>query len=177
MTEQNKIPGRDDVEALAREMKNLKETLRDVSGKLGRIEKRLRVFFSTVFPHSKPRARAERLENSPASMTPDQVLNVYNDLINLARSDRPTQVEDKLNSLTLGDLALLVKELGAPMGSKPTRTLLVKSVLGRLKQSIMLSRHTPRPSTPFTSSSEATAIGETGNSSVEESETDSKDKS
>lgn len=168
MTEPNKIPAREDVEVLAREIRDLKETLRDVSGKLGRIEKRLRVFFPAAFPQAKSRsAKGERLETSPPTMTTDQLLAVYNDLVNLARSDRPSQVEGKLDALALGDLALLVRELGAPVGGKPTRPLLVRSVLGRLKQSVMLSRHTPRP----TSSSTSTAPNAADESQSPDSET------
>ena len=40
---------REDVEALAGELRDLKEVIREVSGKLGRIEKRLRLL-SPVIP-------------------------------------------------------------------------------------------------------------------------------
>jgi hypothetical protein len=156
MTEPYKIPEREDVEILAREIRDLKEVLRELSGKLGRIEKRLRVFFPAAFPKSKPRAnKGQSLQSSPPTMTSEQVLGFYNELIDLVRADRRSQVEDNLARLALGDLALLVRELGAPTGNNPSRSGLTKSVMGRLKQSIMLSRHSSRPaSSPSASSAE-----------------------
>lgn len=154
MIEENKIPARQDIETLAREMRDLKDSLREISGKLGRMERHLRVFFPASFPKAKaePRKR-ERLEDSPPTMTSEQILSVYNELVDLARTDRGVQVEERLSRLGLGDLTLLVRELGVPTGKNPTRSALGKSVMGRLKQSIMLSRHTARPSSTDTTHS------------------------
>lgn len=143
---------RDDVEALAGEMRDLKEALREISGKLGRIEKRLRAFFPTSFPESKGRREKPLdLRENPPTMTPQQVLDFYSELVSLARSGQEREVEARAAKLGISDLALLVRELGAPLGKKPNRTALTKSLIGRLKESVLLSRHTNRPPTePYT---------------------------
>ncbi|HLH75288.1 MAG TPA: hypothetical protein VKV28_00650 [Candidatus Binataceae bacterium] len=148
MTEQNISPKEEDVIALAGEMRELKEILREVSGKLGRIEKRLRAFFPSSFPSAKTgRVKLPQLNDSPPTITPQQALDLYTELIDLARSGQERQVETRVAEMGLGNLALLVKELGAPLGKKPSRPALMKSLMGRLKESIMLSRHTNRPAT------------------------------
>jgi hypothetical protein len=137
---------REDVEALASEMHDLKEVLREVSGKLGRIEKRLRVFFPGSFPAPKARTgKTSDVRESVPTITPQQALDLYSELVALARSGQEQRVAERAAGLELVDLALLVRELGAPLGKKPTRAGLTRSLMGRLKESVLLSRHTNRP--------------------------------
>ena len=148
MSEQSKGPSSEDVSALAAEMQELKEVVREVAGKLGRIEKRLRVFFPDSFPNTGTRRKAAADSfDKPPTMTPREALELYDKLVTQARSGSEREVEAAISRLELPDLALLVRELGAPAGKKPTRKALTKSLMGRLKESIMLSRHTPRPKT------------------------------
>lgn len=146
MSGQGELLKREDVEALAGELRDLKEILREVSGKLGRIKKRLRLFFPESFPS--PERRKEKssdLQETPPTITPQRALELYSELVDMARTGREQQVEARVANLEIADLALLVKELGAPLGKKPSKTALTKSLMGRLKESIMLSRHTVRP--------------------------------
>jgi hypothetical protein len=135
----------EDVEALAHEMRDLKEVLREVSGKLGRIEKRLRTFFPDSFPDKSQKEKTPDLRESAPSITPQQALDFYSELVALARSGKEQEVEARTAKLALADLALLVRELGAPLGKKPSRIGLTRSLMGRLKESVLLSRHTNRP--------------------------------
>jgi hypothetical protein len=146
MSDQGEQLKREDVEALAGELRDLKEVLREVSGKLGRIEKRLRLFYPESFP--RPERRKEKssdVQETPPTITSQQALELYSELVDMARTGREQQAEARVANLGIADLALLVKELGAPSGKKPNRTALTKSLMGRLKESIMLSRHTVRP--------------------------------
>lgn len=160
MSEHTEAPQREDVEILAREITELKEVLRDVSGKLGRMEKRLRLFFPASFPSNERREgkKEEHQGNLPA-MTSEQRLALYSELLELGRSGQQLPLENRLEKISTEDLALLVKELGAPVGKKPSRIRLTKSLMGRLKQSVMLSRHAARPSleAPATEKSPANA--------------------
>ncbi len=143
----NEPPKREDVEALAGEMRDLKEVLREVSGKLGRIEKRLRAFFPDSFPENKARREpSSNLRENAPTITPQQALDLYTELVTLARSGQEQEVASRAGKLDIADLALLVRELGAPLGKKPTRSGLTKSLMSRLKESVLLSRHTNRPS-------------------------------
>jgi hypothetical protein len=136
---------REDVEALAGELQDLKEIVREVSGKLGRIEKRLRLFFPQSFPIPAPKQSKTPVGDVPPTITPQQALGLYSELLEMARTGREQQVEARVAGMDLPDLALLVRELGAPLGKKPTRPGLTKSLMGRLRESMMLSRHTVRP--------------------------------
>jgi len=145
MNERGELPTQEDVAALAAEVRELKEVLREVSGKLGRIEKRLRFFFPDSFPGGSRKGKEPDIRENPPSITPQQALDLYSELVRMARSGQEQEVEARVTAMSLADLALLVKELGAPLGKKPSRTGLTKSLMGRLKESIMLSRHTSRP--------------------------------
>ncbi|MFI5095920.1 MAG: hypothetical protein ACHQIK_21075 [Candidatus Acidiferrales bacterium] len=148
---------REDVEALAGELRDLKEVVREVSGKLGRIEKRLRLFFPQSFPGERRKEPEVDIRETSPTITPQRALEMYTELLEMARTGREQQVESRIAGMVLPDLALLVRELGAPLGKKPTRTALTKSLMGRLRESIMLSRHTLRPaSNPPAPESEGT---------------------
>jgi hypothetical protein len=136
---------REDVEALAAELRDLKEVMRDVSGKLGRIEKRLKLFFPQSFPSERRKQPGVDIREMSPTISPQKALEMYTDLLEMARSGRQQEVESRIAGIALPDLALLVRELGAPLGKKPTRPALTKSLMGRLRESIMLSRHTLRP--------------------------------
>jgi hypothetical protein len=146
---------REDVEALAGELRDLREVMREVSGKLGRIEKRLRLFFPQSFPDERRKEPEGDIREMSPTITPQRALEMYTELLEIARRGREEQVQSRIAGMALPDLALLVRELGAPLGKKPTRTALSKSLMGRLRESIMLSRHTLRPaSNPSTPQSE-----------------------
>lgn len=160
---------RGDVDALAGELRDLKDILREVSGKLGRIERRLRLFFPESFPKSERHKEKElELHEPTATINSQQALDLYSELVEIARTGKEQQLEARMASMGIADLALLVRELGAPLGKKPTRIALTKSLMGRLKQSIMLSRHTVRPSPERPSHQNETADGD-GQSDQEES--------
>jgi hypothetical protein len=150
MSGERELLKREDVEALAGELRDLKEVMREVSGKLGRIEKRLRLFFPASFPNQPRKERSPDLRDTPPTITTQQALQIYNELLDMARTGREQQVEARVAGIGLPDLALLVRELGAQVGKKPSRTGLTKSLMGRLKESVMLSRHTSRPSSQST---------------------------
>jgi hypothetical protein len=148
---------REDVEALAGELRDLREIIREVSGKLGRIEKRLRLFFPQSFPVERRKEPEADIREMSPTITPQRALEIYTELLEMARTGREQQVESRIAGIVLPDLALLVRELGAPLGKKPTRTALTKSLMGRLRESMMLSRHTIRPASNLsTPESEAT---------------------
>jgi hypothetical protein len=119
--------------------------MREVSGKLGRIEKRLRLFFPQSFPDERRKAAEGDIREMSPTITPQRALEMYTELLEIARTGREEQIQSRIAGIALPDLALLVRELGAPLGKKPTRPALTKSLMGRLRESIMLSRHTLRP--------------------------------
>ncbi len=70
---------------------------------------------------------------------------LYEELIEHARKDRFEEVRQRLSSLSLPDLSLLRRELGASLGKrKASPKVLIETIVGRIKESVMLSKHTNR---------------------------------
>jgi hypothetical protein len=127
---------------LAQEIREFKEVLRDISRKLGQMETRAKRAFPSAFPPA-PRRRASKGESTVAeqpTLSPDDALRVYDELVQLARANSRDQVQQRLESMGLPDLALLCRELGVSMGKKkPSRPALIAGVIGRVSESVMLS--------------------------------------
>lgn len=132
---------------LVDEISELKEILREVSRKLTRIEAKVRregisaiskVSEATVSP-------PEVTTDKPASLSPEQVLQIYEQLRLKAKNGKEEEVRKKLLSMTATDLSLICLELGMPPTAKnPSRKKMIEVIIGRIKQSLMLSRHIDR---------------------------------
>ncbi|WP_341734704.1 hypothetical protein [Microcoleus sp. EPA2] len=132
---------------LVDEISELKEILREVSRKLTRIETKVRrggisamskVSEATV---SQPEVTTDK----PASLSPEQVLQIYEQLRLKAKNGKEEEVRKKLLSMSATDLSLICLELGMPPTAKnPSRKKMIEVIIGRIKQSLMLSRHIDR---------------------------------
>jgi len=135
------------VRQLAAELRELRELLREVSAKLSRIETRAKRTFPSAFPPAQKRALSE---GSPPgvetpSISPDEALRIYDEVVVMARNAKREEAERRLASMAVADLVLVVKEIGLSIGkSKPSSKLLIAKILGRAKESVMLSQHTTR---------------------------------
>jgi len=136
----------DEIDRLVTELRETKEALRDLSGKLTRIETRLKRVFPQAFPKAiKERKEKPLSENQPTSLTPETAMVLYEELVQHARNDRLEQVSNRLSSLSIPDLSFLRRELGASLGKrKPTAKTLIEAIVGRIRESVMLSKHTDR---------------------------------
>lgn len=135
-----------EVVIMAKELGEIKEVLRELSRKLSRIEVRAnRAFPSVVKKHaniSKER-RAETAANP--TMTPDQAMRLYDDVVDQAKGGNIQKARELLDALELTDLNLLRSELGVSLGKKkPSRRILMEAVLGRVNESVMLTKHINR---------------------------------
>jgi hypothetical protein len=136
----------DEVNRLVSELRETKEALRDLSSRLGRIETRLKRVFPSAFPKKEPVAKKRGPAiQEPPTLTAEQAMTLYQELVDLARKDQLAEVRSRLSSMNLPDLSLLRTELGAPLGKKkPSAKALTDAILGRIKESVMLSKHTNR---------------------------------
>jgi hypothetical protein len=138
-------PG-EEVKRLIEEVREAKEALRDVSKRLSQIEVRIQRTFPLLIP-KKGRGTRERVPGAAAepTITPEQAIRAYDEMVELARKDDHQSVHDRLASLGLGDLNLLRLELGASIGKKkPSRRVLEEAIIGRIRESVLLSRHSNR---------------------------------
>ncbi len=140
----------DENSQLVDEITELKEILREVSRKLTRIETKVKrggiaaspkVSVSTETTVSQPDETTEK----PANLSTEQVIQIYEQLRLKAKNGKEEEVRKKLLSMNATDLSLICLELGMPPTAKnPSRKKMIEVILGRIKQSLMLSRHIDR---------------------------------
>jgi hypothetical protein len=126
------------------EISELKEILREVSKKLTRIETRVK--------REAIAAASKAVESSSAvsakktvDLSAEEVLQIYEDLRLKAKIGDEEYVRKKLLAMSATDLNLMCCELGMPPSSKnPSRRKMFELIIGRIKQSLMLSRHIDR---------------------------------
>lgn len=134
---------------LVDEIGELKEILREVSRKLTRIEAKVKrggtalASKSSDFQSSQAAADVKK----PANLSADNILQVYEELRLTAKNGNEQEMREKLLALSATDLNLMCCELGMPPTSKnPSRKKMFELIIGRIKQSLMLSRHIDRQS-------------------------------
>lgn len=137
----------DEVNRLIVELRETKEALRDLSGKLTRIETRLKRVFPQAFAKRSDKRSKEKpiVGNEAATLTVETAMALYEELVQHARNDRFEEVRQKLSSLSIPDLSFLRRELGASLGKrKASPKVLIEVIVGRIRESVMLSKHTNR---------------------------------
>lgn len=128
------------------EIGELKAILREVSKKLTRIEAQVkRGGLSAGSKTSELPAVAVADVEKPVNLSADNVLEVYEELRLQAKKGHELEVRQKLSAMSATDLNLMCCELGMPPTSKnPSRKKMFELIIGRIKQSLMLSRHIDR---------------------------------
>lgn len=127
---------------LAKEIREMKDILREISRKLGQIEVRAKRVFPAAFSNSPSQGARISIPklSDPPTISPQEALKIYDDLVKMAKEGSKEEVQRRLETMGLPDLALLYRELGVSLGkSKPSRKVLLNGVLGRISESMMLS--------------------------------------
>jgi len=129
---------------LVEQIGELKEILQDVSRKLTRLETQVkRGVLSAGSKKSDIPTCAD--VNKPANLSAANVLEVYEELRLQAKNGNEEEVRKKLLAMSATDLNLMCCELGMPPSSKnPSRKKMFELIIGRIKQSLRLSRHIDR---------------------------------
>lgn len=131
---------------LVKELSEIKDILRELSRKLSRIEARASRAFPAAFVKAadKPRVSREKTSTDP-TMSAEQVMHLYDELVQLAKDRNVDQVRIRLERLEFADLNFLRTELGVSLGKKkPSGRVLIEAILGRVNESVMLTRHVNR---------------------------------
>jgi hypothetical protein len=148
MSEQNQHPFRsrdEELEYLGRQLGDVKEALREILGRVNQIERHVkRAFGVSSLPGQSPAKRSAALSSSSEEPTisPEQVRPIFDDLTRMWKEESPESVETRLQNMGMPDLKLMAHELGLSFASKPSRKILVSGIIGRVNESIMLSRNT-----------------------------------
>lgn len=126
---------------LVDEISEIKEILRDVAKKLTRIETQVKRGVNSANLRSSELQPAKKA----VDLSAEQVIQVYEELRLKAKNGHEAEVRQKLASMSATDLNLMCCELGMPPTSKnPSRKKMFELIIGRIKQSLMLSRHIDR---------------------------------
>lgn len=137
----------DENSQLVDEISELKEILREVSRKLTRIETKVKRGGISATPKVSEStvSQPDETTDKPTNLSAEQVIQIYEQLRLKAKNGKEEEVRKKLLSMTATDLSLICLELGMPPTAKnPSRKKMIEVILGRIKQSLMLSRHIDR---------------------------------
>lgn len=148
MSEQNQQPFRSreqELEHLGRQLGDIKDALREIADRVNQIERHVkRAFGVSSLPgqEAAKRAKANRSASETPTISPEQARPVFDDLTRMWREESPERVEARLQEMGTPDLKLMAHELGLSFASKPSRKVLISGIIGRVNESIMLSRNT-----------------------------------
>ena len=135
----------EEVKRLVEEVREAKETLRDVARALNQIETRMRRSFPSLFPKEVARSKPTESLSEQPTLTPEQAMQVYEELVGDAKKGEQQKVQNRLAQLAQADLNLLRRELGASIGKKKaSRKVLESAILGRIRESVLLTKHADR---------------------------------
>ncbi|HLO48447.1 MAG TPA: hypothetical protein VK211_08555 [Kamptonema sp.] len=139
-------PDETEIVQLNDEIAELKEMLREISRKLTRIETKVKRGLSSVPKSSELQVSQSTLDGKKSeNLSAKQVLEVYEELRLKAKDGNEEEVKQQLSDMNLTDLNLLCWELGASVSRKnSSRKKMLDAILGKIKQSLMLSRHIDR---------------------------------
>lgn len=132
--------------AILAELRGLRAELQEIAGRLTRVEKRVVHVYPALAAKKKPKADKSKdsLTKEP-SITAERALELYDRLAEKARGGAEAEVMVQLQAMEEADLKLMATELGSPMAKRPSKKALVEAIAGRIKQSILLTRHVSRP--------------------------------
>jgi len=128
---------------LLEECSELRNTLKTISAQLARIENRVKAAFPTAAKKLQERKTSSRQKVS--SLTSDEALAEFDNVVKLASSGETREAESKLERRSAADLLIIAKEVGVSFPSnKPSIRAMREAILGKVRESMLLSRHSRR---------------------------------
>ena len=149
MSEHNQQPFRsrdEELEYLGRQTADIREVLREIAGRVIQIERHVkRSFGVSSIPGQatakEPRRIADGTHERP-TISAEEAIAAFEGLVHIWKEQTPERVESQLQQMGTADLKIMTQELGLSFASKPSRKTLTAGVVGRINESIMLSRNT-----------------------------------
>jgi hypothetical protein len=134
----------EEVLKLLEECAELRRTLKTISAQIGRMEARVKHAFPAVAARVQERKSASKRLADP-SITPEQALAEFDRVVGLATSGANKDAERILENMPAPDLSLMAREVGISFPkSKPSVRAMREALFGKVRESILLTRHNPR---------------------------------
>ena len=135
----------EEIEMLLDECQRIRTTLKEISGQISRMENRVKRAFpdvaAKVSERQHNRNRISKKGESKPSLSPEQALTEFDNVVRIARVD-PTRAEIYLLHKAPSDLVAIAQELGISFGkSKPSSKAVLEALYGKIRESILLSKH------------------------------------
>lgn len=129
--------GDEEVSKLLQEVSELRQTLKAISGQLGRMENRIRL----AFPKISAQRPARRPKTDVPSLSSEQASLKFESLVQLASDRRTVDAERELEDLSGADLQQIARQIGASFPStKPSVKALREGILGKIREAVLLGR-------------------------------------
>jgi hypothetical protein len=106
----------EEAKQVAAEIRELKDIVREVSGKLSRIESRMKRAFPEAFA-AIPR-KAKPISRATPTLSPQQVLQLYDEFVESARGGDRENVQRRLSEVDVADLGQMAHELARGLAGK-----------------------------------------------------------
>jgi hypothetical protein len=134
----------EEVLKLLEECAELKRTLKTISLQIGRMEARVKHAFPTAAARVQEQRSASKRSADP-SITPEQALAEFDRVVGLVASGANEDAERILETMPAPDLSLMAREVGVSFPkSKPSVRVMREAIFGKVRESILLTRHNPR---------------------------------
>jgi hypothetical protein len=128
------------------ECAEIRQALKTISAQVGRMETRAKRAFPAVAVAKPARERKVAGANSAkASISSEQALVEFDRIVGLAASGSNKEAESILEAKSAPDLRAIAKELGVSFAkSKPSVKALREAIFGKVRESVLLTRHSTR---------------------------------
>lgn len=134
----------EEVTQLLKELGALKESVRELSAQLSRIERRVQRSFPAAAVAMKKRNAEQKASDATleSSLTREQALSIYDSVVQMSAEGNADAARLQLEAMSLPDIFFIARELGVTFKkSKPSRKLILDSLSNRIRQSMHLSMH------------------------------------
>ena len=135
----------EEVVRLLEEFSELKRMLKTISSQLTRLETRIKVNFPAATKQVENR-RAAFSKQTTSTLTSERAQQEFESIVQIARSGTAAEAENYLERHAGPDLLVIAKEVGVSFKtSKPSIKAMREAILGKVRESILLSHHNRRP--------------------------------
>jgi len=141
----------EELERLGRQLADIREALKEISSRVSLIERHVKRAFGLSRLPGDAASRASRPPKEAGGMPsfpPEQARPILEEPVQTWRESSPDAARARLDAMSAPDLKLLAHELGLSFPKKPSRKALVSALIGRINESILLSRNASRESPP-----------------------------
>src|SRR2546421_4166915 len=135
-----------ELERLREDLNQMKGLLKDIAQRMTQIERHVKRAFVPASKqesggNSVPRQKRSSKPAEPPTIDAQQALVLFDELKSILTSDGSQTVINRLEQMSIPNLKLMARELGLTFKSKPSKKVLSHKILGRMNESVMLSKN------------------------------------